>query len=95
MSSHWAIELRSDCKREESCCVLMLQQRMQSSAKRRIVLLMASSEVVDVTKIVWGPEQYLGAHRTGQDGRRIASRQKQLSAISLANNFESRYVWFL
>ena len=52
-------------------------------------------EVVDVIKIVWGPEQYLGAHRRGQDGRRIASLQKQLSAISLANNFESRHVWFL
>ena len=55
-------------------------------------------EVVDVgyiSRIVWGQEQYLGAHRRGQDGRRIASLQKQLSAISLAKFFESRHVWFL
>ena len=43
VSSHWAIELRSCCKRVESCWVLMLRYRMQSSAKRRIVLLLASS----------------------------------------------------
>ena len=53
-------------------------------------------EVIDtVSNIVWGQEQYLGAHQRGQDGRRIATLRKQLSAIFLAENVGSRYVWIL
>ena len=52
--------------------------------------------VGEVIAIVWVQEQCIGAHKRGQDGERIATLQKQLSAISLSDNyFESRYVWFL
>ena len=55
---------------------------------RRIVLLMASSgRSLMYINIVWGQEQYLGAHQRGQDGRRIATLRKQLSAIFLAEIF--------
>ena len=54
-------------------------------------------EVVDrcISEIVSGQEQYLGAHHRGQDGGRIATLRKQLSAIFLAENVGSSYVWIL
>ena len=42
-----------------------------------------------------GPRTVRTLGHTGEDRMRIASRQKQLSAISLAKNVESRHVWFL
>ena len=67
---------------------------MQSSAKRGAVLLMALSGGAWslILKIVWGQEQYLGAHRRGQDGRRkscVPSDKNLYDLPQVQNNFES------
>ncbi len=65
--------------------------RMQSSAKGRIVLLLASlGRSLMYIKNSMGPRIVRTLGHTGEDRMRIASLQKQFSAISLAKIVESR-----